>query len=98
TTLDQFTIAGASDGLVRVEPMPSLKRIADDRVGGTGNTNNDTTHPLFNGTSPTELNTFAAPFNLGDVTLFVNSRNELYSVDPFTGTLETDVTGIPGGN
>ena len=35
-------------------------------------------------------------FNLTDVTLYVNTQGNLYTVNPFTGTSETDVSGGAG--
>ena len=37
------------------------------------------------------LNSYADDFHLGDVTLYVNSPDDLYTVDPFTGAMETNV-------
>jgi hypothetical protein len=44
----------------------------------------------------------AVPFNLGDVPLYLLTQTELYTIDPFTGAVETEVTdpapGLPDSN
>ncbi|MGH7135223.1 MAG: hypothetical protein ACREHD_05745, partial [Pirellulales bacterium] len=52
----------------------------------------------------TQLNSYATPFNLADVTMFVtttkgsgsNNSNHLYTYNPFTGTMETDQGAMTG--
>ena len=39
-----------------------------------------------------DLNLHVSDFHLGDVVLYVNTATDVYTVDPFTGRFETDVT------
>lgn len=98
TSLDQFQNANANDRLkiVRVEPVTSVKRIAEDRITGSGGSN-----VPGSGTLPQLLpaNTNAVPYNFGDVVLFVDSSGApgapstsvFRTVDPFTGRVMTDL-------
>src|SRR5207302_1768330 len=91
--LDATFQSAATDPLVRLEPVDSLKRVVDDRIGlaGTataGTTAADTAQRIFHG-SDTQLNTYGTPFTLGDVVLFVNTASSLSTVNPKTGAAVT---------
>jgi hypothetical protein len=99
TTLAQFFNANAADKLSRLEPINSVERIAEDHIGITDNaaTVTPAKTPLFGSgiLDTVALNTHAAPFNLSDVVLYVQTTGaagELFTIDPFTGRLETILT------
>ena len=77
---------------VRLEPVNSVKRIADDRVGSVGDTTAQPSKQIFPGTTPVELNMAAVPYTLADVVLYMNTGDELYTVNPFTGQVQTYLT------
>lgn len=99
----QFFNATTTDALARFQPVDSAHRIAEDHL--------DTSESRGTSALPDVTilldNDSAVPFNLGDVTLFVNTRDDnrgatdfnvshLYTADPFTGAGETKV-GAQGG-
>ncbi|HVX61504.1 MAG TPA: hypothetical protein VHC19_12905, partial [Pirellulales bacterium] len=99
--LDGTFNANSSSYLVRLEPVDSVNRVVEDHVGSQGGqTAQDpaTLTPLWNGdtSSPatiTTLNTYATPYNLSDVVLFVSTGGvggHLETINPFTGGFETD--------
>jgi hypothetical protein len=86
--------------LLRIEPINSVVRIAEDRIdssGGSTIANSPIVPLLFDEDSPVE-------FTLGDVELFVsttstNNNSVLTMVDPFTGVSENVIgrfAGQPG--
>lgn len=79
---------GAANYLVRLEPVNSLNRIADDRIGDAGD--------LFDATDALTLTTHVTPFNLGDVTLFVSGGGSLITVDALRGGVETQIGTYAG--
>jgi hypothetical protein len=103
-----FNGGSSSNYLTRLEPADSVNRIVEDHVGTQGGqTAQDTSSitPLWgaNGyptgpyTSSTgtiaQLNTYAAPFTLSDVPLYVTtagSGGHLATVNPFSGIYQTD--------
>lgn len=97
TELQQYTLAGAANPLLRLEPNLSVARVAEDRL--------DTTNNEFSTAEPARYpvlidNTTMVPYHLGDVALFVTTDNGLnqtgvYTVDAFTGTRETTVHDVP---
>ncbi len=93
TTVGAWATA-STDTTIRWEPVDSVQRIAEDNIGSENNSAlaEDPVSTLFEGTTPIELNTYASDFYLGDVTFYVLTDTDLYTVDPYTGTTETDVT------
>ncbi len=79
---------GNTNYLVRLEPVNSLNRIADDRIGDAGD--------LFDATDALTLTTHVTPFNLGDVTLFVSGGGSLITVDALRGGVETQIATYAG--
>ncbi len=79
---------GDTNYLVRLEPVNSLNRIADDRIGEAGD--------LFDATDALSLTTNVTPFNLGDVTLFVSGGGSLVTVDALRGGVETPLATYAG--
>lgn len=98
--LSQFTQANPANPLVRLEPINSIRRIAEERVEQTGGSNiaGSPTVDLLDDIS-------IVPFTLGDVTLFVATYPgeqptygaKIHTVDPFTGALETTLGDISVG-
>ncbi|MFV1965863.1 MAG: hypothetical protein ACC628_10600, partial [Pirellulaceae bacterium] len=85
---------------VRLEPVNSVRRIAEDRVnffGGSGVAETPVVPVLLD---PAES---VVPYHLGDVTLFVTRNgglapqtvSTLQTVDPFTGARETTAGSFP---
>ena len=104
----QIGTGDAADKLVRLEPIDSLTRIADDRITPDFVTESaqlqfpfDTPQQeallitrLLDGEPNVERTENVVPFHLGDVTLYVSMDGGLVStVDPFVGTVETTVRG-----
>ena len=98
--LSQFLVENPTNPYVRLEPIDSLRRIAEDRVGFSGDSGipeSPTMPVLFH---PTES---IVPFDLSDVTLFVTTdyglasgtSSTLYTVDAYTGKQETTAGSFP---
>jgi len=90
----------AANPFIRLEPVTSVKRIVEDHIGTTGYTSNGlpvdpVTGPIINVAamvatgSPLPLSANVRPFSLADVTLFVSTGGSMYTVDPFSGGIET---------
>lgn len=85
---------------VRLEPVNSVRRIAEDRIGSSGGSG-QALPPVV----PVLIDPLQSPvpFHLGDVTLFVgqdvgltgNTISSLRLVDPFTGQLEATAGSFP---
>ncbi len=95
TTLEA-TAKQQTDPLLRWEPVDSINQIADDNIGtqhaATASAlSSAPPFVLFPGTAATELNQAAVPFNLGDVPLYILTAQDLYTVNSYTGTQETQV-------
>jgi len=99
--LDATFNATSTNYLLRLEPVDSVNRIVEDHVGSQGGeTAQDpsTLTPMWNGDTSSvkniaTLNSYATPYNLSDVVLFVNTggpQGRLETVNPFTGAMETD--------
>ncbi|MGE3777583.1 MAG: pre-peptidase C-terminal domain-containing protein, partial [Pirellulaceae bacterium] len=94
--LEQYLTANvpANVASVRLEPVNSVKRIAEDRIGFSGGSLQAEPPEI-----PVLIDTTQSmvPFHLGDVTLFVSQDigltggtiSTLRTVDPFTGATET---------
>ena len=77
---DQFFNAGSLNPLLRLEPIDSVTRIVEDRIGSSGG---GTASPpvvdfLFDANSVVD-------YEFDDVVLYVNTINGLFVVNPFTG-------------
>ncbi len=88
---DQFFNVDSDNPLLRLEPVDSVRRIAEDRIGsfGGGTATAPVVPILFDENS-------IVPFSLDDVLLYVNTGSSLYLVNPFTG--ENYLAGDPQGN
>ncbi len=78
--LDQFFNPNSANPLLRLEPIDSIQRIAEDRIGsfGGGTASDPVTPILFDNSSIVE-------YSFDDTLLFVNTANRLLMVNPFTG-------------
>ena len=78
--LDQFFNENSSNPLLRLEPIDSVQRIVEDRIltSGGGTAAPPVIDTLFDDQSIVE-------FTLDDVNLYVNTRQGLFMVNPFTG-------------
>ena len=78
--LDQFFNPASANPLVRLEPIESVNRIAEDRIesSGIGTANPPQIEFLFDDNSIVEQ-------SLDDVLLYVNTAGGLVGVNPFTG-------------
>ncbi|MDZ4783573.1 MAG: hypothetical protein SGJ19_25275, partial [Planctomycetia bacterium] len=94
TVLNAFYQVDAANPLVRMEPLPETIRIADEHLipGGVGTSNAPPLFDLFPGESVEELNANANTLMLNDVNTWVVAGGEMYTVDAYSGYLETDVT------
>ncbi len=91
--LNQTMVASPFSNSVRLEPITSIRRIADEHFGGFG-TAEAPLYDLFDNEQGQNLTSF----HLGDVNLFVNLSGggftDVYMVDPFTGVAETYLGGL----
>ena len=80
--LDQFTVSSATTALMRLEPVEEYNRIFTNRVDNASGLQTIAFRP--------------EAFHLGDVVTFVSANEsptqDLYTIDPLTGALETVVT------
>ena len=78
--LDQFFNANSANPLLRLEPIDSVQRIAEDRIDqiGGGTASLPVTPILFDNDSIVD-------YTLDDVLLYVNTGSSLVLVNPFTG-------------
>ncbi|HUP79475.1 MAG TPA: hypothetical protein VM260_13065, partial [Pirellula sp.] len=105
TALNGTFTGAASNTLVRLEPVSSLKRIAEDHIGFQGYLSGNFVLPvpvapktqLFDLSTPISLSTNVVPFTLNDVVLFTAApgTNGLKSVNPFTGAQWNNVSNLP---
>ncbi|MFH1920060.1 MAG: S8 family serine peptidase, partial [Planctomycetota bacterium] len=91
--------------LTRREPLNSVARIATENFSwpdSSGVPTNQRPYGRANYTPGSDLLgqrlvPIVDEFTLSDVTLYVNTSSQLYTVDPFSGEFETDVTSMYGG-
>ena len=81
-----MTATALSQTLLRQEPSDSVTRVVENHIGST-----DGSAIAKNATQTITL--AADAFTLGDVTLYANTKDQLDTVDPYTGAFETNVTG-----
>lgn len=100
--LDQFFSADAANPLLRLEPVNSVERIAEERFGSGTDTVTTASQPqidLFNVNGGQLDPQHLVPFSLADVNLFVTYNNgitgtnetQVQTVNPFTGFRDTVV-------
>ncbi len=100
--------ATANNPMIRLEPVNSSVRVAEDHVGFSGYATNvppnltavNPTTPLFDVRTAVSLSTNVLPFTLGDVVLYVGNpgTNGLRTVNPSTGAIVTNVGNLPNVN
>jgi hypothetical protein len=97
--VDAYFNQSATNSLIRLEPVNSVSRVADDRIGLQGYVSGPDSSPyplpvqpqqhLFNISSQTTLGLHVTPFTLSDVTLFVYTATTIDTVDAMRGGVET---------
>ena len=103
SALDGTFSGSATNPTIRLEPISSLDRVVEDRIGTTGYLANGILGPrviapetgaLIDMTSSITLDANVRPFTLGDVVLFVSTPGSIRTVDAYQGGIETTlVTG-----
>lgn len=93
TVLNATYQVDAANPLVRLEPLPETIRIADEHLlPGDGTSVAPPLFDLFPPTSALGLTLFADPLMLNDVNTWTVTGREMFTIDPYSGLLETDVT------
>lgn len=95
--LDQFTTRNATNPLVRLEPIDSIRRIAEEGFEGFNNPGgvSDYTQVAEGPVVPVLFdNNSIVDQTLDDVFLYVNSASGLYLVNPFTGARYANLGGF----
>jgi subtilisin-like proprotein convertase family protein len=112
SVLNATFVGGANNPLIRMEPVNSVIRIAEDHIGFSGHTtgtaggNTSFVQPvqsLFDISSSVALDISAPALDLSDLTLYVSqggNQIRLSAVNPETGELLYDIgqLGSPPGN
>jgi len=94
--MQHFYASTAANTNLRLEPLNSVVRIAEDHINSPG-VYSTADAPIV----PVLIdNQSMVPYHLGDVTLFITTDNGfnqtgVYTIDPFTGVLETQVHDAP---
>ena len=96
TALDATFKSGATNSLIRLEPVNSVTRVVEDHIGSTGYTSggaqvDPTTGPIIDISSREQLAANVRPFTLADVVLYVSTGSGLFTADAFKGGIETTV-------
>jgi len=80
--LNQFNLAAASNPLLRLEPIDSVTRIAEDRISGIGGgtASSPTVRLLFDG------NNSIVPYTLNDMILYTLDPSNIGIANPFAGS------------
>ena len=98
--LDAYFKQSATNPLIRLEPVNSVTRIAEDHVGFDGYVTGPDRplgfplvatpqQQLFDASSATSLSLHVTPFTLSDVSLFVYTSTTIETVDAMRGGSET---------
>ncbi|MFN0053608.1 MAG: nidogen-like domain-containing protein, partial [Planctomycetales bacterium] len=102
TALDMYYRATATNSLIRLEPVNSVKRVVEDHIGFIGHTTGDrqlgsikvnpTTPAILPVATGAQLGVSVRPYSLTDVVLYANTPgdSQLHIVNPFTGAVSTD--------
>lgn len=87
--LDQFFNANSLNPLLRLEPIDSVKRVVEDRIGtGGGGTGDNTETPLLFDDASIQTHSF------DDTLVYVNTATGLLLVNPATGVQYGSVGGL----
>jgi len=105
SAIDATFQAVATNPLIRLEPVTSVRRLVEDHIGTVGYQGVGGTEilPVTTLIDLQQLDLHVTPFTLGDVTLYVSSGGAVSMLDPVSGTLEavvnnTGFNGIPLGD
>jgi hypothetical protein len=83
----------ATNSLIRMEPVNSIRRVVEDHIGHSGYTSGGQIAPVVpqvvDISTSASLSQHVTPFSLEDVTLFVSTSSSIRTVDPFRGNSET---------
>lgn len=83
----------ATNSLIRMEPVNSIRRVVEDHIGHSGYTSGSQIAPVvpqvIDMNTTTALNQHVTPFSLEDVTLFVSTSSSIRTIDPFRANSET---------
>ncbi len=89
---NQFFVANPANPLFRLEPVESIRRVVEDRIGG----------PTSGALAPQQSVLFdtsnmSTPYTINDVALYVNNGGTLNLINPFTGISYGSVSTLPNG-
>jgi hypothetical protein len=88
--------ATATNSLIRMEPINSIRRVVEDHIGFGGYTSGGVVTPvvpqIIDMSTSTALQANVKPFTLEDVKLYISSGNSLSVYNPFTGRQEVGYT------
>jgi hypothetical protein len=91
TALNATFVGSALNSLIRLEPISSLDKVVEDRVGPAGGDS------IIDAKADTfSLAVNVTPFTLSDVTLFVSTASSLVTADPMRGGRETTIVANYG--
>ena len=96
SALDATFRSGATNALVRLEPVNSVQRVVEDHIGSTGYTSTGlevkpTQGALINVGTAQQLSANVRAFTLADVQLFVTTGDGLYTGNALTGGRVTTI-------
>jgi hypothetical protein len=104
SALDAFFKQDATNSRIRLEPVDSVTRIAEDHIGFSGYRSGPGSSPfpvsvsptttLFDISNATNLALNVTPFTLSDVTLFVHTATTVETVDAMRGGRETVLSSV----
>ncbi|MCA9208156.1 MAG: hypothetical protein KDA55_07355, partial [Planctomycetales bacterium] len=86
----QYQLHNPANTSVRLEPVTSVERLAEDRIGSSGGSGvfgADALPLLFDAPGSTTSPANALDWHLGDVALYITSGSTLTVLDPFTGAI-----------
>ena len=96
SALDATFNSGATNALVRLEPVDSVQRVVEDHIGSTGYRSQGlsvkpTQGALINVGTSQQLSANVRAFTLADVQLFVTTSNGLYTGNALRGGVVTTI-------
>lgn len=103
TALDATFRTGATNSLIRMEPVSSIRRIVEDHIGFTGYRSGDpqtgssnvqpTTPAILPIATAQQLSVSVRPFTLSDVVAYVTTPGDsrLRTIDAYNGSVATDI-------
>ena len=104
--LDQNFVSAATNPDVRLEPLSSLNRIVDDKIGTTGYfreagflgaTAQNEGRSVISTQDGFALQANVQPFTLADMTVFITEGGRLRTINPFTGVADSQPAGYTYG-